>query len=327
MWVESSSPAVADRHASAGPPLFVLANPASGDHDASGTRQALSLVFEAAGRAAEFVPVANPDRLHEAAAAAASRARDCGGILVAVGGDGTINTVAAAALRHGCPLGVIAQGTFNYFARAYGIPQDAQAAARALLRARPEPVQVGWLNEQLFLVNASLGFYPQVLEDREAFKAQLGRRRWVALLSGLVTLFEWRRQLSLEIELEGERIRVRTPTLFVCNNRLQLEGIGIDAQVTARVGAGCLGAIVVKPIGTLAMFALGLRGAFGKLGEADQVLSFAFRSLEVRPRRGRALKAATDGEVRRMRAPLRFSVSPDPLMLMVPSAEDRVPVQ
>ena len=49
-------------------------------------------------------------------------------------------------------------------------------------------MQVGLLNDRPFLVNASLGLYPQLLEDREAFKQKFGRSRLVALWSGLVTL-------------------------------------------------------------------------------------------------------------------------------------------
>jgi diacylglycerol kinase family enzyme len=306
------------------PALYVLANPGSGDHDAQEARESLARIFSEAGRDVEFVPVAQPADLSRASAQAAARARQTRGILVAIGGDGTVNTVAAAALEAGCPLGVIPRGTFNFFARAHGIPQDLAQAATALLQAQPQPVQVGWVNEQLFLVNASLGLYPQLLQDREAFKEQLGRHRWVAVLSGLVTLFEWRRQLQLEIELEGERVMVRTPTLFVCNNRLQLQRTGIDAEVVRRLDQGRLAAIVVRPIGTLAMLGLVLRGAFGTLGEADQVRSVAFRSLTVRPRGARRLKVAADGEVHWMTAPLRFAVSAQPLLLMVPRAQDRV---
>jgi len=246
---------------------------------------------------------------------------------VAVGGDGTINTVAQAALTQGCPLGVIPQGTFNLFARDHGIPQDAQEAARALVDAQALPVQVGRLNDRLFLVNGSLGLYPQLLQDREAFKEQLGRRRWVAVLAALVTVFKWGRQLTLEIELEGEHIAVRTPTLFVGNNRLQLERIGLEAQTVARVGEGRLAAIVLQPIGTWAMLGLALRGAMGRLGEAEQVRSFAFRSVTIRRRGLRRIKVATDGEVHWMRPPLRFEVSPEPLLLMTPQPQDKVAVE
>jgi diacylglycerol kinase family enzyme len=244
-----------------------------------------------------------------------------------VGGDGTINAVAQAALAERCPMGVIPQGTFNFFARNHGIPQDIREAARVLVSAQPEPVQVGRLNQRLFLVNASLGLYPQLLQDRETFKEQLGRRRWVAMLAALVTLFEWRRQLALQIELEGERLAVRTPTLFVGNTRLQLERIGIDEKVAQRVGEGRLAGIVLQPIGTWAMLALVLSGALGRLGEADQVRSFALQSLTVRPWSKRPVKVATDGEVAWMLPPLRFEVSREPLLLMTPQGEDRVVVE
>lgn len=327
MWVEPShSAGVAGRGAPGGT-FFVLANPGSGEHDAQETRELLEAVFREAGRAVEFVPVASPEALASACTQAATRARENGGVLVAVGGDGTINTVAQAALAQGCPMGVIPQGTFNLFARNHGIPQDAREAARVLVGAQVQPVQVGRLNDRLFLVNASLGLYPQLLEDRETFKQQLGRHRWVAMLAALVTVFEWRRQLALQIELEGERVAVRTPTLFVGNNRLQLERIGIEAQTAARVGERRLAAIVLQPIGTWAMLGLVLRGALGRLGEAGQVRSFAFRSLTIRPWSARTIKVATDGEVQWMRPPLRFEVSPVPLLLMTPQPQDRVAVE
>ncbi|HEY0886252.1 MAG TPA: diacylglycerol kinase family protein, partial [Ramlibacter sp.] len=184
-------------------PLHVVINAGSGEHDAQQTQAILEEVFHAAGHAAQLMRLDDPADLAEACDRGAARAADDGGVLVVAGGDGTINMAAAAALRHGCALGVIPQGTFNYLARDHGIPLDAEAAARALVRARPQPVQVGLVNDRVFLVNASLGLYPQVLQDREAFKARLGRRRWVALLSGVATVFRWHRRLRLEIELDG----------------------------------------------------------------------------------------------------------------------------
>lgn len=328
---DASPAAVADapapRPASPGPELLVLLNPGSGANDANATRETLERVFGEAGRAFRFVSVDGPSDLGRASEQAARQARETAAALVAVGGDGTINTVAQAAWREGCLLGVLPQGTFNLFGRDHGIPQDLQAAAEALLEAQPQDVQVGEVNGRLFLVNASVGLYPQLLEDRETFKQQFGRRRWVAVLSGLMTLFKWRRQLRLEIELDGERRIVRTPTLFVGNNRLQLERIGIAPEVAGRVGSGRLAAVMPRPIGTLAMVWLMLRGAIGRLGEAEQVESFAFRRLTVDVLGVRKLKVAADGEVAVMADPLRFSVAQQALRLLMPSAEHRVPVE
>jgi diacylglycerol kinase family enzyme len=309
--------------ASAQPQLLILINPGSGGNDLRQTRETLARVFGDDGRPYDFIPIAAPADLPAASAHAAARASRSGSVVVAVGGDGTINTVAQAAWKEGCTLGVLPQGTFNMFARDHGIPQDLEAAAHALLAARPEPVQVGEINGRLFLVNASLGLYPQLLQDREAFKKQFGRHRWVAILSGLLTLFRWRRQLALEIELDGQQTLLRTPTLFVANNRLQLERVGVEAEVASRAWEGRLVALAANPIGTWTMVWLLLRGAFGRLGEAQQVRSFACRSLAVRVLGRRRVKVAADGEVSVMSPLLRFAVAARPLTLMLPRTEDR----
>ncbi len=306
--------------------LWVILNKSSGQTDAAQARDALATVFREEGCDAAFVPIPGGG-LVAACDTAAREAVRADGVLVAVGGDGTLNAVAQAALAHGCRMGVIPQGTFNYFGRGHGIPQDAQAAARALVRGAESPVQVGRVNGQVFLVNASLGLYPQLLEDRETFKQQLGRRRWVAFLAGLWTLFEWRRQLTLDIEQDGRTTSLRTPTLFVGNNRLQLERVGIDEAVASGVGRGSLGAVAVAPTGSLALLGLAVRGALGRLGDADDVRSIACSRLTVRPWRTRRVKVATDGEVRHMTVPLRFEVSREPLRLMLPRPEDRVAVE
>jgi diacylglycerol kinase family enzyme len=300
---------------STAPPLFVVLNAASGSQDADEAREQIATVFRDAGREHAFFTLDQTDD-------ALRRACAEGGVVVAAGGDGTINAVAQRLLGHDCAFGVIPQGTFNYFAREHGVPLDTIAAASALLRATPQPVQAGLVNDRIFLVNASLGLYPKLLEDREDLKAQLGRSRFVAFLSGLRTLVRERGQLRLTLELDGSSRTLRTPTLFVGNNALQLQRLGFAEA--AALESGWLAAIVLRPTGTLAMLGLVLRGALGRLGEADQVSSLAIRTLTVSPRGKPRIKVATDGEVSRMRAPLVFRVAPQPLMLMVPAPDDRV---
>lgn len=311
-----------------GPLCFVL-NAASGRNDAGSTRALIEQRLAAAGRAHHLELIERDRPVADAARAAVAHARRVGGVVVAVGGDGTINAVAQATLGSGCAFGVLPQGTFNYFGRTNDISEDAATALEALLAGRPEPVQVGLMNGRVFLVNASLGLYPQLLEDREAFKSQYGRSRFVALWSGIVTLLREHRQLQLRIAWRAEdatlpgmtrgdgEVRLRTPTLFVGNNRLQLEQVGIaEAPV---LDQGRLVAIALRPVGSLAMFGLMLRGALGRLGEADQVLSLPVTSLTVRPsaRYGRQrLKVATDGEVLHMRTPIEIHVGPEPLWLI-----------
>ena len=318
-------PATAERAAKNGP-LFVVLNSASGHKNSDEERRVLADVFTSAGRAFEFLQFNDPASIGPASAKAVALAQQHGGVVVAAGGDGTINAVAAAVLRSGCPFGVLPQGTFNYFGRANGIPQDAKAAATALLGASISPVTVGEVNGRIFLVNASLGLYPQLLEDREAWKQQFGRSRLVAFLSGLATIVQARGQLKLEVELAGSTTTLRTPTLFIGNNHLQLAQVGINADHTDAVKRGELVAVAVRPTSTLTLLGLLARGVIGRLGDADHIDSFSFRQLKVAMRGKRRVKVATDGEITWMTPPLVFQVADTPLLLMVPARADRAAV-
>ncbi|MGK2915216.1 MAG: diacylglycerol/lipid kinase family protein [Porticoccaceae bacterium] len=300
-------------------PFFIVLNAGSGHNDAGQTEATIREVLDRAGCRYELWAAASGEEIPTLAQRAVKQAQKQEGTVVVAGGDGTVNAVAQAALGCGRPFGVLPQGTFNYFGRTHGISQDTREATEALLTARVQPVQVGLVNERMFLVNASLGLYPQLLEDREAFKQRFGRSRFIAFCSGIISLLRHRQQLHIEMELEGQTELIRTPTLFVGNNRLQLKQIGIaEADY---IGHEWLVAIVPKPVGTLAMLGLLLRGALGHLGEAGQVDTFAAHRLSVRPPRSqsrRRYKVAVDGEICWLQAPLVFRVAPEPLLLLTP---------
>ena len=306
-------------------PIQFVINGAAGSSDADSKRQAIEAALRLAGRRGDVL-CGHSDELELIAQRAATQAKATRTAVVAVGGDGTINTVAQAAHAMGCAMGVVPQGTFNYFARTHGIPADPAEAIALLLDCTPQPVQVAAVNDRVFLVNASLGLYPQLLEEREAYKARFGRSRWVAFWAGSATLLGAQRKLRLTIERGGVTRQVRTLTLFVGNNRLQLEQLGVHAQNAppSAPGVGHITAIMLRPIGTLAMIRLMLHGAMGTLGDAQSVDHFEFERLVVRPtlapgRRG--VKVAFDGEVTRMRAPLTFRVLEKPLFLLKPHPE------
>lgn len=302
--------------------LFVI-NASAGAHDIDAKRGVIEAALVARGRKGELLvcgPADLPQVAAEAAAAAVARVT----AVIAVGGDGSLNTVAQAAHAAGCAMGVIPYGTFNYFARTHGIPTDPAAAARLLLDARPLPVQVAAINDRVFLVNASLGIYPELLQDREAYKARFGRSRWVAFVAACVTLLRAQRRLRLHIEM-GDTVRdVQTLTLFVGNNRLQLQQFGAEPEDTlaGTPGDGSMAALMLRPIGTLSMIRLMLHGAMGRLGEAAGVESFEFHRMLVKPTLAPGHKkvvVAFDGEVTRMRSPIDIRVLDQPLYLLQPT--------
>lgn len=301
-------------------PFIVVINAASGSADARERRERIESVLREAGQDHRFLPVEHPHDLPALAQRAADEAHRCDGAVIVAGGDGTINAVVQAVLPSERPFGIVPQGTFNYSSRAHGIPLDTEAAVRALLDAQLKPVQVGLLNDRVFLVNGSVGLYPELLQEREAYKQQYGRNRAVALWAGLVTLMRQHRQLTLEIQHDDRSELIRTPTLFVGNNPLQLEQVGLpEADAVERRR---LAAVAVKPIGPAALLSLAIRGALGQLGDAENVRNFAFHQMTVQPlaRRHKTLQVATDGEVWQALLPLQFSVAPQPLMLMTPAS-------
>ena len=115
--------------------------------------------------------------------AAADRAGGTSDIVVAAGGDGTVSTVAAAAVRHDVALGVLPLGTLNHFARDAGVPLDLDRAVEALARRETTMVDVGEVNGRLFVNNASLGAYPALVWERE-IERRRGRGKWAGFAVG-----------------------------------------------------------------------------------------------------------------------------------------------
>ena len=307
-------------------PIQFLINAAAGSSAADTKREVIESVLQAQGRQGDLY-FCSPTELAHVSREAAQRALSTGAAVVAVGGDGTLNTVAQAAHAVDCAMGVVPQGTFNYFARTHGIPADPSEATRLLLHSKPAPVQVADINDRVFLVNASLGLYPDLLEDREAYKARFGRSRWVAFVAACATLLRTRRRLRLHIEMGGTVRDVQTLTLFVGNNRLQLQQFSAEPPdtLTGTPGHGSMAALMLRPIGTLSMLGLMLHGAMGRLGEAAGVESFEFEHLVVQPTeqaRHLKMKVAFDGEVTIMRTPLDFRVLDKPLYLLMPQRND-----
>lgn len=303
-------------------PLQFVVNAASGSSDVQAKREVVEAALRNSGRRGDLL-FCDPVELPGVAQRAALKALASRTAVVAVGGDGTLNAVAQAAHATGCAMGVVPQGTFNYFARTHGIPIDPAEAVRLVLTAQPKPVQVAGINDRIFLVNASLGLYPELLEDRETYKARFGRRRWVAALAGCFTLLRAQRRMDVHIEMGGEVRDVQTLTIFVGNNRMQLQQLGAEPEDTIEgtPGDGSMAALMLKPMGSLAMVGLMLRGALGRLGEAAGVEHFEFQHMIVKPKlaHGRhGVKVAFDGEVSVLRPPLSFRVLDWPLYLLAP---------
>ncbi len=236
-------------------------------------------------------------------------------VIAAGGGDGTISTVANQLAGTNIALGVLPFGTLNHFAKDLGVPLDPRGAVETICRGAIKRVDVGEVNGRYFINNSSLGVYPEAVRVRERWRPLLGK--WPALVIGAFTVLRRFPILKLELELGDGRVRRRAPLLFVGNNDYSVEWPDLGGR--ARLDEGLLDVWLVHEPSRMAL----LRSAFslllGQLHLAPEIEVSHVESLTVSSRR-RRLRVAVDGEVVRLRPPLRYRIRPQSLNVCVPAA-------
>ena len=148
----------------------------------------------AAGADPEILITAHAGHARELAAGAVERGAR---LVVAWGGDGTVNEVATALAFGPVPLGVIPAGSGNGLARHFDLPADPPAAIRRLLSGTDRVIDVGELNGRLFVNLAGLGFDAHVA----ARFASLHRSRRGFLRYALIVFQELRRYQGAGYEI------------------------------------------------------------------------------------------------------------------------------
>ena len=248
--------------------------------------------------------------------ASATEAREQGAaIVVAGGGDGTINAVASMLVDSKVTLGVLPLGTLNHFAKDLGIPLTLDLAIANLAQGQAVRVDVGEVNGRIFLNNSSLGLYPDIVRDREKQQRRLGRGKWLAL--GWATMTALRRLsfLSVRLIVNGERRAWRAPFVFIGNNEYVMQGFNIGER--RRLDGATLSLYVAQRPGRLGLLRLALRALFGRLAQANDFDMLLTTEMDIVTRHKR-LRVATDGEVTVMATPLHYRIRPGALAVIVP---------
>ena len=237
------------------------------------------------------------------------------GVIVAAGGDGTLNAVASQLLHQDIPLGILPLGTFNYVARVLNIPLDLLAAANVIATGEPRLSHVAKINDQIYLNNASLGLYPLFIKKRELYNQKFGRFPLHAYTSGLDVLIRDRKELKLEIDVDQKRYPVKTPLLFFGNNQLQLKEMNLKIAQCAALGE--VAGVILAKSDKVSLFKTLVQLIRGKLEQAADVYSFSGDRVTVYSKKA-TLTVAIDGEIKEMYTPLQIHVEKNALKIMVP---------
>ena len=246
--------------------------------------------------------------------ALARKAGEAGGVVVAGGGDGTVSAVAAGLVGTDATLGVLPLGTLNHFAKDLGIPLDLENAISTLFTGTGTRVDVGEVNGRIFVNNASVGFYPQIVRERERWQRH-GTSKWVAFAHAVAHVL--RRGVTIHVSLadnaEGAR-HIDTPFVFVGNNPYTVAGLEIGTR--ARLDCGTLWLCTAPHAGRTTLLRLALQALLGRVSMAD-LLRRDVKSVQIKSRRRHQL-VSRDGEVGVMRTPLEFRIRPAALRVLVP---------
>jgi diacylglycerol kinase family enzyme len=259
----------------------------------------------------EVEPAALQRAIADAVAAGARR------VLVS-GGDGTIANAAAALADTGVELAVLAGGTLNHFARDAGLPiDDLPAALDVAVGSSTRAVDVGYVNDRLFVNTSSVGAYVVFVQLRERLEPYLGYRLG-SLVAALRMLFRIRR-FRVSLRADDVQREYRTPILFVGVGERELGRAGLGARVAE--GRSALHLMVVRGRTRARLTALAVAGATRGLREAartselDADLVDDFTIDMPRP----LGTVAIDGELVRMRAPLHYRIARGALTIVVAS--------
>jgi YegS/Rv2252/BmrU family lipid kinase len=138
-------------------PVTIIINPISGRARTAAGRSRVAIaraVTERLATDAEIVVTERAGHAHDLARHAAARGVQA---VVAWGGDGTINEVASALAFSGVPLGIVPAGSGNGLARELGISFRADRAIESALRGSPRAIDVGEIEQRLFVNAAGIG--------------------------------------------------------------------------------------------------------------------------------------------------------------------------
>lgn len=192
--------------------IHIILNPAAGSRNRA-LLDAVAARLKAAGADVTIELTRAPGHATELARAAARSGK--ADVIVAAGGDGTINEVARGLLGQGVPLGILPLGTANVLAIEIGLPLKAENIASMLLGGPAELIGTGLVEGEIFLLMVGIGFDGEIVHGIDPkLKRFWGKGAFI--WSGLKT---WVRGPGHEISLAVDGREKQAAWVIVTNAR------------------------------------------------------------------------------------------------------------
>ena len=284
---------------------ILLINPKSG----GGKAERFHLAEEARRRGVEPVVLEAGDDLLELAVRAVQGGADVIGM---AGGDGSQALVASVAMQHDLPHVCIPAGTRNHFALDLGLDRnDVVGALDAFTDAVERRIDLARVNDRVFVNNASLGAYAQVVQSDAYRDAKL--ETWAQMLPELLGPDA----PPIDLEFEGPDATEYTdaPLVLVSNNPYQLTRLA-GAGTRPRLDTGRLGIVAARIRSPSDVAELVTLETIGQSERFPGLLEWSQPEFAVRS--GSAVAVGLDGEALTLEPPLRFVSLPGALRIRLP---------
>jgi lipid kinase YegS len=236
-------------------------------------------------------------------------------LLIAAGGDGTLNEVVHGLMdlsQASRPiLGIVPLGTANDFATGCGIPPDVGKALALCLKGAGVPIDVGKANDHWFINAASSGFGAEITATTSPeLKRLLGAAAYTVMGAMLAINV---RQYQGRLTLPNREITGGGPVAIVGNGRQT--GGGIHVAPRACINDGLLDVLVVRHISPTALLAAA-RELQQLPPDGEYISYWQTPWLEVHPEE--AIPVNLDGEPLRFSS-VRYEAVPRAIQLIVPA--------
>ncbi len=232
-------------------------------------------------------------------------------IVIAAGGDGTINEIIQELAGSETALGVLPIGTVNVWAREMVIPLESAGAREVLFHGITRQIDLGRINDRYFLLMVGVGFDGQVAQAVEETHAKrFGVLGYVFTMLKMSVRF---RGFRVALTLDGQEINTRAYQIVIGNT--QLYGGAVTFTWQAKCDDGLLDVCIVRT-GSRWRFLLLMRDLLLQRKHQRELVTYkTCTSLEIRSRRPIALQIDGDaaGET-----PATIQIVPGALKVIVP---------
>ncbi len=212
-------------------------------------------------------------------------------IIVACGGDGTINEVARCLVNSNIVLGIMAMGSGNGLASNLKIPRNLNKALLLLKNQNVKKIDVGCLNDNYFFSNAGVGIAANVVRHYENSRK---RKLFSYIKASLRSLRELKEENLIKVTTENQTLLLNPLMLFISNsNEL---GYNVSLTPKASLQDGLLDIILVPKINRFRTFLFGFLILFKKHHLLQEVNSFQTNKAQLLRQNENYFHSQIDGE-------------------------------